>query len=96
MHLRFHLGELSATAEVMAAARAAGVQVVAVVLRHLGGDWGNVDDSTRVGNDCAVATGGALRSIYPLAGTGDAVVVTTDADRAHTVAELASQCEALP
>ena len=44
MHLRFHLGELSATAEVMAAARAAGVQVVALVLRHLGGDWGNVDD----------------------------------------------------
>lgn len=94
--LRFHLGELSATAEVMSAAQAAGVQVVALVLRHLGGDWGNVDDATRAANDRAGSAGGPLRSIYPLAGTGDAIVITTDAGREHTVARLASQLEPHP
>jgi hypothetical protein len=60
----------------------------------LGGDWGDVDNQTRVANDNAVTAGGALRSVYRLAGTDDAVVVTTDAERSRTIAALASQCEA--
>jgi hypothetical protein len=69
------------------------VQVVEAVLRHLGGDWGGVDPATGAANDDAVAAGGTLRSFYPLAGTGDALVVTTDAERRHTIAALASQSE---
>jgi len=91
--LLFHLGELSATPEAIAAARAAGVQLVAAVLRHIGGDWGDVDNQTRTANHDAVTAGGILRSIYRLTGTDDAVVVTTDADRGHTIIALASQCE---
>jgi hypothetical protein len=89
--LLFHLGELSATPEALAAARAAGVQVVEAVLRHLGGDWGDVDDQTRAANHDAVTAGGTLRSVYRLTGASDAVVVTTDADRAHTIVALASR-----
>jgi hypothetical protein len=73
------------------AAHAAGIEVVAAVLRHLGGDWGDVDGATRDRNDAAMATGGCLYSAYRLPGVDDALVVTTDADRSHTTATLASQ-----
>jgi hypothetical protein len=89
--LRFHLGELTATPEAMARAHAAGLEVVAAVLRHLGGDWGDVDGATRDRNNAAMATGGCLYSAYRLPGVDDALVVTTDADRSHTTATLASQ-----
>lgn len=92
--LRFRLGELTATAEAVAAAHSARIQVLEVVLRHLGGDWGDVDDDARASNDDAVTTGGPLRSEYPLAGTGDTVIITTDADRRHTTVTLGSQLEA--
>jgi hypothetical protein len=89
--LRFHLGELTATPEAVAAAHASGVGVIEAVLRHLGGDWGDIDDATAVANDMAVATGGVLRSAYRLPGTADTLVVTTDGERRHTTASLASQ-----
>jgi hypothetical protein len=88
---RFHLGQLIATPEAVAAAHAAGINVVTVVLRHLAGDWGDVDPATSQHNDTAVATGGCLHSVYRLSGDDDALVVTTDADRGRTVAALASQ-----
>jgi hypothetical protein len=88
--LRFHLGQLTATPEAVAAAHAAGVNVIEAVLRHLGGDWGDVDDASAAVNDMAVAAGGVLRSAYRLAGTADLLVVTTDAERRHTTASLAS------
>jgi hypothetical protein len=91
--LLFHLGHLSATPEVLAAARAAGVHVVETVLRHLGGDWGDLDDESLIANNRTMISGGTLRSVYALAGTGDAVVNTTDAERNHTTAALRSQCE---
>jgi hypothetical protein len=89
---RFHLGRLVATPEVVAAAHAAGINVVTVVLRHLAGDWGDVDPATSQHNDTALATGGRLQSVYRLSGVDDALVVTTDAERGRTVAALASQC----
>jgi hypothetical protein len=88
----FHLGELTATAEAIRAAHAASVQVIEAVLRHLGGDWGDVDAAAGAANINAVATEGCLRSVYRLLGTGDALIVTTNADRGRTTAALASQC----
>lgn len=89
--LRFQLGELTATPQAMAAAHSAGIEVLAAVLRHLGGDWGDVDPDTHDRNDNALANGGCLRSAYRLPGADDALVVTTDAERSHTTAALASQ-----
>jgi hypothetical protein len=91
VHLAFGLGELTATAEALAAAHAAGVQILSVVLRHLSCDWGDVDTASGAANDHALAAGGGLRSSYRLAGFDDALVVTTDAARGHTTAKLASQ-----
>jgi hypothetical protein len=65
-----------------------------MVLRHLGGDWGDVDLATRQNNDTALATGGGLQSVYCLSGIGDAMVVMTDAERGHAVAARASRSAA--
>jgi hypothetical protein len=89
--LRFHVGELTATPEAVTGARAAGIDVVAVVPRHLGGDWSDVDAATRDRNDAATATGGCLYSAYCLPGIDDTLVVTTGADRSHITVTLASQ-----
>jgi len=91
--LRFHLGELTATAEAVTAAHDAGVRVIEALLRHLSGDWGDIDGDAWAANDNAVATGGCLRSLYALPGGRDALVVTPDADRRHTTAALESQPE---
>jgi hypothetical protein len=90
--LAFSLGQLSATPEALAAAHGAGVQLVALVLRHLSCDWGDTDASQAAVNDKAVTDGGPLRSVYRMAGE-DMVVVVTDAARTRTVARLASQSE---
>jgi hypothetical protein len=89
--LSFSLGELSATADAMAAAHAGGVQIVTLVLRHLSCDWGDVEPAVGAANNQAVTEGGELRSAYRIAGVEGAVVVTTDAARTRTVARLASQ-----
>jgi hypothetical protein len=63
--------------------------VVTVVLRHLGGDWGDIDPAARQHNDAALAAGGCLQSVYRLPDNDGALVVTTDAERRRTVAVLA-------
>jgi hypothetical protein len=93
--LLFGVGEMAATAQALAAARAAGMSILDTMLRHLGGDWGDVDHRGATANDDAVLAGGPLRSVFPLR-TGDAVVVTTDAERGGTVAALASQTRPCP
>lgn len=90
--LGFSLGELYATPEALAAAHAAGVQLVTLVLRHLACDWGDTQAAQAAANDKAVTDGGPLRSIYSVA-AGDMVVVVTNAARTRTIARLASQSE---
>jgi hypothetical protein len=86
--LAFGLGELRCTAEAMAAAHLNGVQVVALVLRHLSCDWGDVDVAAAADNDSAVAGGaGELRSVYRLS-AGEVMVVVTDAARHSTTVDL--------
>jgi hypothetical protein len=87
--LLFHLGEPTATPEAIAAAHAAGVQVIDAVRCHLGGDLGDVDDACENANNSAVATEGCLRSVYRLPST-------SDADRLHTSATMASQHQTRP
>jgi hypothetical protein len=88
--LLFELGELTATVEAVTAAHDARVQVIDRLLRHLGGDWGDVNTNQRAANDASVTAGGPLRSLYPLPGNGAALVVTTDAERRHTTVALAA------
>ena len=85
--LRFQLGALSATAAAISAASEAGVLVVSVVLRHLGGDWGDIAAEAAAANDEALTAGGALRSAYRI-GLDRVLVVTTDAERTTTLVTL--------
>jgi hypothetical protein len=85
--LAFGLGELRCSAEAMAAAHLNGVQVVALVLRHLSCDWGDVDVAAAADNDSAVAGGAELRSVYRLS-AGEVMVVVTDAARHSTTVDL--------
>jgi hypothetical protein len=89
--LAFGLGELSATGEAMSAAHAGGVEIVALVLRHLSCDWGDIDPAWAAANDEAVTNGRPLRSAYRIAGGDAIVVVTTDGARRRTIAFLASE-----
>lgn len=88
--LRFSLGELSATPDAMAVAHRGGVQIVALVLRHLGCDWGDVDPVIAAGNNQAVTGGGPLRSAYRIPDGDDVIVISTGIDRRSTVATVDS------
>jgi hypothetical protein len=87
--LAFGLGELSATSEAMTTAHAGGIEIVALVLRHLSCDWGDITSAAATANDEAVTNGRPLRSAYRIAGGDAVVVVTTDGPRRRTIAHLA-------
>ena len=88
--LAFELGALTATAGAAQAAGAAGVRLVDLVLRHLGGDWGDIDQHDKATNNFAVTNGGRIVSSYHLDG-GDDIWVITEADRTATTVLLASE-----
>jgi hypothetical protein len=88
--LAFELGALAATAGAAQAAATAGVRLVDMVLRHLGGDWGDLDDDDKAANARAVANGGRILSSYHL-DTGEDIWVLTEADRSSTTVLLASE-----
>jgi hypothetical protein len=88
--LLFELGALAVTADAAQAAALAGVRLVDLLIRHLGADWGDLDDSDQAANTEALATGGRLLSSYHLA-TGADIWIITDADRASTTVLIASE-----
>ncbi|MBP0635916.1 hypothetical protein [Cupriavidus sp. AcVe19-6a] len=80
---RFRLGRLVATPGALAALRAAKSHPIALIVRHLGGDWGELDDDDRQQNEIALVAGMRLLSSYTLE-TGRKVWVITEADRSAT------------
>jgi hypothetical protein len=64
--------------------------VLACVLRHVFGDWGQVPPEDHASNDHAVVTGGRLLSAYTLVG-GTTVWVITEADRSTTTVLLPNE-----
>ncbi len=88
--LPFELGALAATAGASQAAARADVRLVDLLIRHLGADWGDVDDNDQAANAEALATGGRLLSSYHLP-TGADIWIITEADRASTTVLLASE-----
>ena len=85
----FELGALTATAGAAKAATAAGARLIDLVLRHLGRDWGDIDQHDKAANDSSVANGGRIVSSYHL--DGDDIWVITEADRTATTVLLASE-----
>ena len=88
--LPFELGELGAARGAVDAAAAAGVRLVDLLLRHMAGDWGDLDDHDQAANAHALAAGERLLSNYPL-GTGTAIWIITEADRSATTLLLPAE-----
>ncbi len=62
----FQPGTIVATPGVLAALHASGENAVHFLARHLGGDWGTVDEADAQANNHAVNHGGRLLSAYTL------------------------------
>jgi ubiquinone/menaquinone biosynthesis C-methylase UbiE len=87
---RFSLGltEISpAAAEALATAQ---VDPAIFFSRHQQGEWGNVDDNQRQGNEIAVQQGGIISSKYRLADQVE-LLLSTAADRSYTRLMLSTE-----
>lgn len=79
----FALGELYITQNAADALEQAGQPPTAFLLRHIVGDWGELDAEDRATNDEAVATEGRILSAYTTT-VGEKVWVITEGDRSAT------------
>jgi len=60
------------------------------LMRHVTGDWGEVDQQDRASNDQAVKEGTRILSAYTT-GQGDRIWIITEADRSSTCLLLPSE-----
>jgi hypothetical protein len=79
----FKLGSLVATPGAIEALRTAEVSPGRLLVRHQGGDWGNLSQSDQAENTLSVEKGWRILSAYVLS-TGVKVWVITEADRSST------------
>jgi len=84
---RFAPGHVLATPAAFAALALANVTPQSLLLRHLCGDWGDLDELDRQQNNFALAMSARLLSSYALPGGGK-VWVITEADRSVTTVLL--------
>jgi hypothetical protein len=80
---KFAPGRLLATPGALRAIDEARDSTLHLLSRHIGGDWGDVDDEDKAANDFDLAHGGRLLSAYTLS-TGVKVWIITEADRSAT------------
>lgn len=99
---RFALGKVVATPGALALLAQHGVQAVALLSRHVSGDWGQLSRDDACANDDAVEHDDRVLSAYelPLAPAGepgeggetrDRVWIITEADRSSTCLLLPSE-----
>ena len=88
--MKFSPGRLVATPGALAAFEAAGEEPWDYLLRHLAGDWGELDEEDKQENEYALRNSLRVLSAYPLK-TGQRVWVITEADRSVTTFLLPSE-----
>lgn len=86
MNRKFSLGQMFATIGVVELCKHTHLDLGPYIERHASGDWGDVDESHKAGNETALSDGGRLWSVYHP--HGQRIWIVTDADRARTVAML--------
>jgi hypothetical protein len=86
----FNLGRVTRTVGAYEALCEAQVSEAALLARHQGGDWGDLDAPDHERNQLALRHGGRILSAYRI-GPDRSVWVSTDADRRTTV--LLMPCE---
>ena len=80
---RFAVGRVVATPGAMDALQAAGVDALALLARHVTGDWGDVDAQDAQENEFSIGRHLRILSAYALP-DGARVWVLTEADRSMT------------
>lgn len=81
--IRFSPGSLYITPGAAAAFVASGDDVTVCLIRHISGDWGQVNDEDKAANEQALKEGTRLLSAYTLS-SGVKVWIITEADRSST------------
>ena len=83
----FELGQIVGTPRALAAMGEAEQEPVELLLRHVTGDWGNLDDEDKRENELSVKVGFRILSAYKLE-TGQKVWVITEWDRSVTTISI--------
>ena len=91
---RFALGSLVATPGALGALQRLGVHPLQLILRHVTGDFGDLDAEDQHANEVAIALGYRVFSAYTVrnvAGDSERLYVITEADRSSTCTLLPSE-----
>lgn len=79
----FSLGQVVATPGAITALQASGQTPATFLIRHVAGDWGEVNDEDKRLNDIALRSGERLLSAY-LTANGTRIWAITEANRSST------------
>ena len=86
----FSLGQVVATPGAIDALNQAGQDALALLTRHIGGDWGELDEEDKAENDFSVKHNLRILSAYTLE-TGVKIWLITESDRSVTTFLLPSE-----
>lgn len=78
--LRVLPGAIALTDGALALAMGRGVDLAPPLLRHLAGDWGDLDAEDRLVNEAALRTGGRLFGVYRVIQTESIWIITEPAN----------------
>ena len=81
--IKFEPGQIVATPGALEAFRASGDDPLACLVRHITGDWGDVDEHDRKENELSLEHGWRILSCYRLS-SGVRIWLITEADRSST------------
>jgi hypothetical protein len=84
---KFSPGSVVATPGVLEAFRESGDDPLAYLIRHLAGDWGEVDEHDRRENELSLQHGWRILSCYRMS-NGTRFWIITEADRSVTTVLL--------
>lgn len=82
---KFTLGQMVMTPGIRE--HVSSAELLAALVRHAAGDWGDLPDEDRAANESALRYGGRLMSAY-LTRAGERFWIITEADRSKTTALL--------
>jgi hypothetical protein len=80
----FELGWVGATPGALEAIQRRGIDVRFLLLRHVTGDWGDLDDEDKGANEASILAGTRILSAYGREDDADRLWVITEADRSST------------
>ena len=80
----FELGRIAATPGALDMLEETGTDALALLRRHVAGDWGEVPPEDARENRFSVEHGFRILSSYPVRGDGGKLWIITEADRSST------------